>query len=83
MFGLIIMVEPNFPQGLQNLAASVIHPVRFSHKGDHHVSFSGLFEQYLGMAGGNYLVVIFPGHIDQQLVNLPLAEDFQNGKIVI
>ena len=48
-----------------------------SDKRNHNIPTSGFIEQDFRMARSDYLIGVFPRHVNQQLVDLPLSKNFQ------
>ncbi len=75
--GLIVLFEPDFPQGLEYLAPSVVDAMRSSNKCNNHVLVGSLIEQDLGMACRNYLRSRTPRSLRYQGVDFSLSQNFE------
>lgn len=71
-FGLIILVEADFFQRLEYLAATIVNAMRLADEGDNNVLVGGLVQHDLRVAGGDYLGSCPDRCLSQKVVNLPL-----------
>jgi len=77
LFRLVVVLEADLPEGLQDLAAAVVQPVRPAHERDDDVAAGSFVEQHFGMTGGDDLAAGLLGRLGQQLVYLALPQDLE------
>ena len=77
LFGLIVVLESDFIERLEDLAATVVQPVRLAHERDDQIPAGGLVEKDFGMAGSDDLATGGLRGVREQLIDLPLAKNLQ------
>ena len=75
---LVIVVEPNVSQGLYDLGVAVVDACGLPTKAMT-ASRPAASSYDLGMTGGDNLRSLFLGDLNQEVVRLPLPQDFQVG----
>src|ERR1035438_5739259 len=74
LLGLIVILEANVLEGFQKLTATIVQPVRLTHKRDDHVPRRSFIENHLGVTRNHHLALLLPGGIADHVVNLALAD---------
>ncbi len=77
LFGQVVVLEPNFLESLQHLAAAVVNAMGFADERNNNVPAGGLIQDDLGMACGDDLRTLACCKVSKNLINLSLPQDLQ------
>src|ERR1035437_4561045 len=76
---LMILIEANRPQRLKNLRSTIVDSMRLAYEGHYYVAVGRFIQNHLGVTRGNDLTIAHFGRLGQNLIDLPLPQNFQMG----
>src|SRR5271157_5783286 len=76
---LIILIEANGSQRLENLSSTIVDSMWLAYEGHHYVAIGRLIQNHLGVTRRNDLTIAHFGRLGQNLIDLPLPQNFQMG----